>query len=300
MTRQIKADLSLLGMTAIWGLSFPLMKNVLEHIPSFPYLSLRFLIATLVLVILFFGRLRKINGRTAIVGCLIGFLMFGGMALQVCGLYYTSASNSAFITGMNVVFVPIVSSLLLRKKPDISSVFGVILAFGGLFFLTGGLDFNFNLGDLLTLLCAICWTFQIIYIDKYTNEMDPVLLCILQIAFSTLLYFGVWGGINPGPITLDSTVMVVLLVTGVLGTALAFAVQTSVQRFTSPTHTALILTAEPVFGALFAATIPNSAGVTETLKLHTLAGCLLILGGMLICELKVVEKLSGRLHKAQG
>jgi drug/metabolite transporter (DMT)-like permease len=81
-------------------------------------------------------------------------------------------------------------------------------------------------------------------------------------------------------------VVTTLLITGVLGTALAFTVQTLVQRMTSPTHTALILTAEPVFGAVFALLIPNSVGVTETLKMSTIAGCALILFGMLVCELK--------------
>lgn len=290
MSKQIRADISLLAITAIWGSSFTLMKNVLDHIPSFAYLSLRFIIAAAVLLVIFYKKFRLINRKALIYGCIIGLMLFGGMALQVSGLYFTTASNSAFITGLNVIMVPIISAMFLRKKPDLNSIIGVVLAFAGLFFLTGGLDFRFNLGDFLTLLCALCFALQIIFIDKFTRDQDAALLSVLQVGFAAVLYTGVWLGIDYKPVVLDATVIVTLLITGVLGTSLAFAVQTIVQKDTTPTHTALILTAEPVFGAVFAMLIPNSAGVTETLKLHTVIGCVLILLGMLVCEIKIGKK----------
>lgn len=284
MSKQVRADLFLLAVTAIWGSSFILMKNVLQHIPSFAYLAMRFIVAAVVLVIIFHGKFRHLNRKVLTYGCIIGLMLFGGMALQVSGLYYTTASNSAFITGLNVVMVPVVSAMLLKKRPDVPSVIGVALAFLGLFFLSGGLDFHFNLGDLLTLLCAVCFTFQIIFIDKFTNDQDPALLSFIQIAFAGLLYSGVWLFVDDKPVVFNTTIVVTLLITGVLGTALAFAGQTIVQRFTSPTHTALIFSAEPVFGAVFAALIPNAMGMTEAFKLHTVTGCILILSGMLISE----------------
>jgi drug/metabolite transporter (DMT)-like permease len=286
MTKQIKADLSLLAITAIWGSSFALMKNVLDYMPSFAYLALRFLIAAAVMVAIFHREFRNLNKKVLLYGCILGLMLFGGMALQVTGLYFTTASNSAFITGLNVIMVPVISALVLRKKPDIASVIGVILAFAGLFFLTGGLDFRFNIGDFLTLLCALCFALQIIFIDKFTGDQDASLLAVLQIGFAALLYTAVWLFLDFEPIEFKMPVVTTLLITGVLGTALAFTVQTLVQRMTSPTHTALILTAEPVFGAVFALLIPNSVGVTETLKMSTIAGCALILFGMLVCELK--------------
>ncbi|MDF2524631.1 MAG: permease [Clostridiales bacterium] len=224
-------------------------------------------------------------------------MLFGGMALQVSGLYYTTASNSAFITGLNVVMVPIVSSFLLKKKPDVFSTIGVILAFLGMFLLSmgetffingGGLHFNF--GDFLTLLCAVCFTLQIIFIDKFTNDQEPSSLAVIQIGFAAVLYTTVWLGMDFKQFEINSTVIVTLIITGVFGTALAFAGQTAMQRFTSPTHTALILAAEPLFGALFAILIPNSQGVTENLKFNSILGCSLILIGMLISELKVGKR----------
>lgn len=290
MSKQIKADILLLVITAIWGSSFALMKNALEHIPSFAYLSLRFIIAAVILVIIFRKRVKKINKKLLVYGSIIGLMLFGGMALQVSGLRFTSASNSAFITGLNVVMVPVVSAVFLRKKPGRTSIIGVVVAFGGLFFLSGGLNFRFNIGDFLTLLCAVCFTFQIIFIDKYTEGEDPVLLAVLQIAFAAVLNTFLWLGFDYKPFQFNSAIIVTLVITGVLGTAFAYAGQTIIQRFTSPTRTALIFTAEPVFGAFFALVIPNSLGMTEVLTINTIVGCLLILGGMLISEIRLEKK----------
>jgi len=290
MSKQIKADIILLLITIVWGSSFPLMKNVLDHLPAFAYLSVRFFMAALVLAVIFFRHFRNLNGKVLLYGCIIGMTMFAGMALQVNGLYTTTASNSGFITGLNVVMVPVISAWLLKKKPDKSSTIGVATAFIGLFFLTGGVNFRFNLGDFLTFLCSICWAFQIILVDKFTNEQDPALLGIVQISFTSLASTAVWLTVDYKPLAFNSTVIVILLITGLLGTAFAFGGQTIVQKDTSPTHTALIFTAEPVFAGIFSMLIPNSQGKTETLGPVTIIGCVLILAGMLIAELRIGEK----------
>jgi drug/metabolite transporter (DMT)-like permease len=290
MTKQMRADISLLAITVVWGSSFTLMKNVLDHMPPFAYLSLRFIVAAVALAVIFYKKLKHVNRKTVYFGCIIGLVIFGGMALQVYGLRYTTASNSAFITGTNVIMVPVISAMFLRKKPDLNSVIGVILTFAGLFFLTGGMEFSFNFGDFLTLMCAVCFALQIILIDKYTRNEDAVLISLIQIAFAALLYSGVWLGTDFQPVEINLPVIATLFITGVLGTAFAYAVQNVVQKDTSPTHTALIFTAEPVFGAVFALLIPNSAGVTETLKFNTVIGCALILLGMLACEVKIGNK----------
>lgn len=286
MTKQLKADLLLLLVTAIWGASFTLMKNVLEKMPAFAYLSFRFLLASLILLIVLRKSLCHINRKTILYGALIGLMLFGGMALQVSGLYYTTASNSAFITGLSVVMVPAITAIFMKRKPDAASIMGVTLAFGGLFFLSGGLRFHFNFGDLLTLFCAGCFALQIIFIDRFTENQSPELLAVFQITFAAILFSGVWLVVDYKPIVFNITIITTLLITGVLGTAVAFSIQTVVQRFTSPTHTVLIFTAEPVFGALFAVLIPNSKGITESLSYNSIIGCMLILIGMLFAEFK--------------
>ncbi len=291
MSKKIRADMMLLAITVIWGASFPLMKMVLAYIPAYAYLSLRFLLAAVVLAIIFNKSLARINKRAVLYGSIIGALMFGGMAFQVVGLYTTSASNSGFITGLNVVIVPFIAAILLRKKPDRSSVAGIAIAFSGLFFLSGGLTWSFNSGDFLTFLCSICWAFQIIFIDKFTQTEDAPLLAIIQVFFVGAASSVLWLTADAGkPLEINGTVIVILLITSILGSALAFGGQTIAQKDTTPTHTALILTAEPVFAVIFAMLIPNALGVTELPTLTKAVGCLLILTGMLVSELKPGKK----------
>lgn len=292
MNRQIKADISLFAITAVWGSSFIMMKIILTHISTFAYLSIRFTLATLILLLIFHKYLPKLNRKAIIFGSIIGVTLFAGMAFQVAGLTYTEASRSAFITALSVVFVPIVSAMLLRKRPDKASVLGVFLAFTGMFFLTGGIGtfangagFNFNKGDLLTFFCALSFSAYIILVDKFTNEVDPRLLAIMQMATAAVLCSIVYGFTDKSPIQINGTVILVLIITSVFSTAVAFTVQTIAQKYTSPTHTALILASEPVFALFFALIIPNAAGITEKLALNSVIGCALILGGMLISEL---------------
>lgn len=288
MSKKLRADIILLAITIVWGASFPLMKMVLVYVPAYAYLSMRFLFAAAALAALFHSSLKAISKRALLYGSIIGLFMFGGMAFQVVGLYTTSASNSGFITGLNVVIVPVIAAILLKKKPDRASFLGVIIAFAGLFFLSGGLSFNFNSGDFLTFLCAICWAFQIIFIDKFTQEADAPLLAIIQVSFVGVASTVLWLTADVGkPVILNSTVVVILLITAVLGSALAFGGQTIAQKDTTPDHTALILTAEPVFAAIFAMIIPNAQGVTEMPSLTKATGCLMILSGMVISELRL-------------
>ncbi|HHW31950.1 MAG TPA: DMT family transporter [Clostridiaceae bacterium] len=288
MSRQIKADLCLLTITLVWGVSFVLIRNVLAHIPSFAYLALRFIIASAILLLLYHRKLKLLDTKALLYGLFLSFLLAGGMALQVTGLYYTTASNSAFITALSVVFVPVISALMFKQKPDRYSVIGVILAAIGLYFITGGINFNFNKGDFLTFLSAICFSLQIIYIDKFTEKCDPLLLSILQISFCALIYPVIWFAIDFQTVTFNVTVVYTLIITGALCTALAYTVQTVAQKHTTPTHTAMIFSMEPVFGLFFALIIPDSMGMTEKLTMNTVLGSILIFLGIMASEAKTI------------
>lgn len=288
MTRQLKADLAILGITVVWGSSFIIMKNITEDIPPYAYLALRFLVAAIILIAVFHRQLKSINLRSIWSGSLVGLTLYAGMMLQVTGLKTTSASNSAFITGLNVIMVPIISVLLLKKKPPINALFGVVLASLGLFVLKG-FSGNWTIGDTLTLLCALCFALQIIFIDKFASDVNIYYLAIVQIASAAIFYIITWICADmasaAAPLVIDSKIILTVLYTGALGTALGFGVQTIAQKYTTPTRTALIITCEPVFGALFALIIPDVYGKTEVMTIRMILGCLLILSGMLITEL---------------
>jgi EamA-like transporter family. len=293
MTRQTKADLSILSITVVWGSSFILMKNITDNIPFYAYLFLRFSIAGIILAMIFSGQIRKIRPKAVIQGAIIGLTLFGGMSLQYIGLNYTSASHSAFITGLNVVMVPIISAFYLKKKPPVRAVVGVLLATAGLFLLSGGFSGDWNFGDTLTLLCAVCFALQIIFVDKFAQESDARQLAVVQIISAAMMYGILWTvycfAAEPVQISINIRVILTALYTGALGTAFAYTVQTVAQQYTTPTRTALLLTFEPVFGALFALVVPGPDGATETLTLETALGCLLIFAGMLITEVRFSE-----------
>ena len=286
MSNRAKAEMTIFMITAIWGSSFIIMKNLLDDIPVFTYLTLRFAVASVALFFIFFRSLRIMKKRTLVLGIAIGLMLFLGMSLQVYGLKYTTASRSAFITGLNVVMVPVISSVFLKKKPGLNSLIGVMLAVGGLFFLSGGLQGRYNIGDILTLLCAFCFAFQIILVDYSVAKEDAGCLALIQVIFAAAACALVWAGTEKGPVAIDIETAAAIIFTGLFATAFAFGGQTFAQKYTTPTRTALIITFEPVFAAVFAAVIPNNSGMTEKLSQAVIIGCLLIFSGMVTAVLR--------------
>ncbi len=290
MNKKLRADLILLTLTAFWGISFPLMRNVLEHMPALAYLSIRFTIAAVLVSIIFFNKHKFITKREIGGGAVIGFLLFAGMVLQVFGLYSTTASNSAFITSMNVAFVPVVLSMFFKQKTPGLTIAGIGLAAVGLFLISGIIELQFNIGDFLTLLCAIAFAFQIVFISKFSLRADTIGLSIVQLWTAAIFTSLIWVIFDKTAIIFNLEIIIVLAVTAVLGTAVAFTAQVLVQKDTNPSHAALIFTMEPMFALIFTMFIPDSSGTVEKISLITGIGCLLILTGTLVSEYKTIFK----------
>ncbi|SCZ09955.1 DMT family transporter [Alkaliphilus peptidifermentans] len=280
MTKQLKADLALLGVTIIWGSSFVLSKNALDYLPTFNFLAIRFIIAAILSSIVFYKNMCSIKKDTLKYGVLIGLILFGGYALQTVGLNYTTASKSGFITGFSVVIVPVLSALLLKQNPHKEAVIGVILAIFGLGFLTLNSTLQLNIGDLYTLIAAVMFALHIITVGKYTVKVDSIAMAIIQIAVVGILSLFVTFTIETPIIPKGFEIWSSILILSILATSGAFIIQNAMQKFTSPTHTALIYTGEPVFSALFAFIL-----LGERLNRQGVLGSILILSGMLISEL---------------
>ncbi|OPJ56287.1 DMT family transporter [Alkalithermobacter paradoxus] len=279
MKKQLKADLALLLVTIIWGSTFVLTKNALESLETYNFLAIRFVIAFVVSSIVFWKNMKNINKNTLKYGFLVGILLFSAYATQTIGLLYTSASKSGFITGFAVVIVPIASALLLKKLPEKESIIGVTCAIVGLALLSLDSNLKPNIGDFYTLLCAFGYAFQIILVGKYTNEVDSIAFAIIQIGtvalFSILFTFMLETPVIPS----NSKAWTAILVTSVFATSGAYIVQTTMQKFTSATHTALIYSGEPVFSAIFAYIL-----LGEILSTQGIIGSILIFVGMIISE----------------
>jgi drug/metabolite transporter (DMT)-like permease len=280
--RQIWADLALLAVTAVWGSSFVIVKEALLSLPPFTFIALRFALATAVLTALLWRRLGRLSRRDVGNGLIVGTFLFGGFALQTLGLGLTQASTAGFITGLSVVLVPIVAYLWLRHRPGVGSALGVLLATAGLGLLSLGDKLELATGDLLVLGCAVAFALHIVAVGRFVPHVDGSGFTIVQVAFVAVIASVV--GLSTERLDLAALTLPVIasvLFMGVCATAFAFLMQNVAQRFTSPTHTALVFTMEPVFAAVFAYVL-----LSEQLSARALIGGLLILAGMLLAELR--------------
>ena len=273
------ADFSLLLVTLVWGSTFVIVKWAIVDLPPFPFLAIRFALAFISL--LPFLRIQKahISKGTLLKGVALGVFLFSGYAWQTVGLQYTTASNAGFITGLSVVFVPALVIVTTRKLPSPGLLLGILCALVGLAFLSLGDRFQLNKGDLMILACAISFALHIFLVGRYAPQTNATVLASVQILTVSILS-GFFSFLLPQPsLYFSSTAWIALLVTAIPATSLAFFAQTKMQQFTTPTHTALIFSMEPVFSAISAFFFAG-----EVLTTKGLIGAGLVLAGMLIAE----------------
>ena len=288
MNRRLRADASLVLATILWGATFVVVKDALGHASVSAFLALRFALATVLMAAIFRRTLPKLDRHQIRAGALIGTLLFGGYAFQTTGLLYTTPSKAAFITGFSVVLVPIFSALLWRRRVNHWVWAGAAAALAGLYFLTvppQGFT-QLNRGDLLVFGCAIVFAFHIIVVGRYSGRHPVGALSFLQVAATgvlTALSLPVLAltGIEPVRMDWSPELFLAVAITAVFATAIAFSVQVWAQQFTTPTHTAIIFSLEPVFAALTSYIL-----TPERLGGRALSGAALILAGILLAELK--------------
>lgn len=294
----VLADAALLLVTMAWGATFVVVKEALAEIRPFAFLAVRFGIAALLLAPWYWRGIVRGGLRQARAGLFIGGFLFLGYGAQTLGLQWTSAGKAGFITGLMVVFVPVFSAWLLRQPPRRDSVLGVLLATLGLALLTLTDSLQPNRGDALVLLCAVCFAMHIISVGKHARHPDNSAgaLATIQIGVTSLLALaaslaterGYWAAIG-GPGGIPPAAWRAILITAVFATAAAFLIQNLAQRRTTPTHTAVVFSMEPVFAALFAWLLAG-----EVLGPRGVAGGALIVVGMLAAELEPLAGLAAR------
>lgn len=282
MRKQLSADLSLLAVVIVWGYTFVAIKNALSGIMPFNFIALRFVIAFTILLVLFWKRISGLNRYTLVRGSVVGLFLFLAYAFQTVGLKYTTASNAGFITGFSVVLVPVFSAVILKAKPSVESVAGVICAMTGLFLLSYNKAYAINRGDVMVFFCAVAVAFHILTVGFYTKRTDSILLTIVQVGVVMVLSIIASAILEKPVIPRDGAVWEAIIITSVFATVGAYLVQNIMQRFTSATHTALIFSGEPVFAGIFGYYL-----LGERLGCWAVAGCFLILAGMIISEVKL-------------
>ena len=281
LSKSRRAELFLIAITVIWGLTFSLVKKSLDHIDPFVFMAYRFTLAFLVMGLISIKRIPGLKKEVVRAGVILGILLYASYAFQTFGLKYTTAGNAGFITGLFVVFTPILSAAILRKTPSSRSLVSVAVATVGLALLTLQPGFNINKGDLLVLACAFCLSLHIIYMDRYVKIYDVVLLTLIQMGVLSIANTASGLIFEDFIFPTGGFVWFTIIVCGVFASALAFYVQGWAQRYISPVRTSVVLIMEPVFSVFFGIILLN-----ESLSWRGWLGCALILAAMLITEIK--------------
>jgi drug/metabolite transporter (DMT)-like permease len=267
--------LLLVAVTAVWGWTFVVVQNAIALYGVIPFLAVRFVLAGAALAPVYATKLTR---RSLIVGGSIGVVLAAGYLFQTTGLLFTTPTNSGLITGLFVVFAPLADRLLFGANVSRQVVLAVVLSLVGMVLLAGGGPEGANWGDLLTLLCAAALGLHIALLSRYASSYDAGALTLAQILAIALLFIIVWPFTSPISWP-PPGVWVALLVTGLLASAGAFLVQTTVQQYIPAARTAIILTMEPVFAALFGYWLAG-----DRLLAIQILGALMILSALVIGE----------------
>lgn len=280
MSRQRTAELMLFATTFIWGSTFVVIKWGLVDLSPLLLLALRFTLAAGLFLPLCVRSLRTTNRATFLAGSGLGLLLLLGLALQTTGLQYTTASKSAFITGLFVIFTPFVQYVVVRRTPTPANLLGVVIVTLGLWFLTDPQGSGLNRGDGLTFLCALTFAVYIVYVDLASKFHDVLHLTFFQIlAGAAISWVGV--GLLEAPVFRPTaTALWVVVYLALAATILTGYIQTRYQRDTTPIRAAIIFTVEPIWAVIFA-----GLALDERLGPLGLLGGGLILLGVLVSEI---------------
>jgi len=282
----VVAVIALVGVTAVWGWTFIIVKDAIAKMPVMDFLAVRFSVAAIIMLVLNPLSLRHITFKCLWQGAILGVLLGSSYITQTFGLQWTSPAVSGFITGMSVVFTPVLAWLMLHRKINLYTWIAVALAIVGLALLSLH-GWNFGGGELLTVACALFVAFHIIGLGAWSAKHNAYTLALVQIATVAVICL---IAASPGGIMLppDSSVWWTVGITAVLATALAFLVQTWAQSIISPTLTAVVLTMEPVFAGVFSVAVGS-----EQVTARLIIGAVCILAAMLIAQLKRGAKQTG-------
>ena len=269
------ALLALIAVTAVWGVTFVQVKDALDLYPLYAFLALRFAIASAALAPL---AVRRLRASSVGISALLGLLVAAGYALQTEGLARTTVSSTGFITGLYVVFTPLLALVLFRHRVGAAVWLGVAVSVVGLALLSG-IHAGSATGDALVLAASAVYSLQIVLLERVAARIDPFALTFVEMLAACAAFSVIAGARSEFETPHGWTVWGALLVTGLFASALGFLVQSWAQRRTSATRTALAFAMEPVWTAVFGFTLAG-----DRLGWLGWGGCALILAGIVLAE----------------
>ena len=295
--KRLRANMLLLLTAAIWGFAFVAQRVGSQYVGAFTFNGIRFALGSISLLplIIYFHKGKKnysnnkldlkVTVKKVIVpGVLVGAILYAGSTLQQVGLIYTTAGKASFLTGLYMVLVPIIG-IFLGHKIGKNSWIGVGLAIIGLYLLSITDNFGIGYGDLLEVIGAVFWAVHILTIDYFSHKIEPLKLSCVQ--FATCSILSLITAFIFEPITLGgiSKALIPILYGGFLSVGVAYTLQVVAQKNAKPSHAAIILSMESVFGAIGGALL-----LGENMNTRGYVGCIFILGGILLSQIKLFSK----------
>ncbi|MBI3609452.1 MAG: DMT family transporter [Nitrospirae bacterium] len=280
MTPQNRAELYLFGTTFIWGGTFVAVKLGLADLSPMLLVALRFTLAASLLLLFFFRRILQIRRILLWKGFFLGLLLFLGFALQTVGLNDTTASKSAFITGLMVIFTPFFQFAIEKRAPKFGNILGVAIVTVGLWLLTSPSGAGFTFGDFLTLLCAAVFGFYLVMLDLISKDQDALQLTFLQMAAPAALGWAATPLVETAFARPTEVAVAVLIYCALLGNVLCGYLQTRYQQDTTPTRAAIIFTIEPLWASILGYFL-----LQERIGYGGMIGGAVIIAGILVSEL---------------
>lgn len=276
---------ALILVTVIWGGGFVASDMALESMKPFQIMMVRFLLASVLMGVISWGQRKgeeKLKDRSGAIkaGVLMGVTLFMGFAFQIIGLQYTTPSKNAFLTALNVVIVPFIAFVILKKKIGAKGIIGAVMSVLGVGLLSLNGNFTVSLGDGLTLLCAVGFAFQIFFTSEFVKKYPASVLNMVQMftAFVLSAINLVIFGENDFQVTTQGWLSVLYL--GVVSTTICYLLQTACQKYIDETKAAIILSMESVFGTIFSIMILH-----EVVTVRMVIGCAVILAAVIISNM---------------
>lgn len=283
--QKYKGELLMLITAIMWGSGFVGMAKGLEHWSVFQLMAGRFFLASIILSLVFYKKLKLINKAVLWKGGLLGAILFFAFTLQTWGLEYTTASKNAFLTAINVIIVPIIAYIIYKRRIDRFEFIAAGVAIVGIGFLSLQDSLTINFGDFLSILCAFAFAFDIFYTNVFVKSEDALALTIVQFYTATIL--SVIGVIilQDYPTTYSAEGIGIIIYLAVFCTGVAYVCQNLGMQYANPTKSAIILSTEALFGTMFSVLLLN-----ELLTGRMIFGCILIFFAILFAEVKPTFK----------
>lgn len=279
----------------LWGFAFVAQRAGMEYIGPFSFNAVRFAIGSISLIpLLIFNKKRKFQnesifpkGKRKVIiwaGVIAGIVLFTGASLQQIGIVYTTAGKAGFITGLYLILTPLIGIFFKHKSKSLTWVSAIIAAVG-LYLLSVNEKFILEKGDALVFISAIFWALHVIVIDILIKKVDPIKIAFLQFAVCSLLSFGVSFTFEVITFQKIYNALTPILYGGLISVGVAYTLQVVAQQYAPPSHAAIILSLESVFGLLGGWMI-----LGETIAIRGLIGCSLMLTGMILSQLSISSK----------